>query len=102
MKILDTSSIKMKDPRYDRYRLIEEREKTFRNWPLAFIQPEDLARNGFIYTGKKDSVFCVYCSLNIEQWETDDTPNIEHRKHSPRCSLIRILNDEESLSGSKV
>lgn len=102
MFISDTSMIEIKDSKYNRYDRVEERVKSFKSWPLDFISIDDLASNGFIYTGKKDMTCCVYCGVHIEGWEKDDTPNLEHRKHSPRCPFIRMLNDGGSTSGMKV
>ena len=94
--------IKIKGPNYSTYKAVEDRMTTFKNGLLDFIRPEDWASNGFISTGKKDSAIYVYCGVNIERWEKDDTPNIEDRKHSTHCPLISILSDEESTLGSTV
>ena len=37
------------------------RLRSFLNWPLDFIRPRDLAKSGFIYTGRRDCVRCVFC-----------------------------------------
>ena len=37
------------------------RLRSFLNWPLDFIRPQDLAKSGFIYTGRRDCVRCVFC-----------------------------------------
>ncbi len=37
------------------------RLKTFAKWPKPFIPPTRLAKSGFIYTGSKDCVRCVFC-----------------------------------------
>ena len=63
---------------------------------------KDLANEGFIYTGKKDIVLCVYCGVIIEQWEEGDVPNMEHQKNSPRCPFVCMLSDIESTSGMSI
>jgi hypothetical protein len=37
------------------------RLRSFFGWPLDFISPSDLAKSGFIYTGRRDCVRCVFC-----------------------------------------
>ncbi len=37
------------------------RLSTFQGWPLSYISPAELARAGFIYTGSRDCVRCVFC-----------------------------------------
>ena len=76
--------------------------KTFKKWPLRFMPSKDLAHDGFIYTGKKDLVLCVYCGVIIEQWEEGDVPNIEHQKNSPFCPFVCMLKDIESASGMSI
>ena len=99
---LDTSMLKVKDPKYNSYKGLEERIKTFKKWPLRFMTSKDLANEGFIYTGKKDLVLCVYCGVIIEQWEEGDVPNMEHQKNSPRCPFVCMLSDIESASGMSI
>ena len=91
--------LKVKDPKYNPYNRVEERIKTFKKWPLKFMPSKDMSEEGFIYTGKKDSVLCVYCGIIIEQWEEGDVPNVEHRKNSNLCPCVCMLNDIESASG---
>ena len=100
--ILDTSLPEINDPKYNRYKSIEERIKTFKNWPLTIMPSKELATDGFIYTGKKDLVLCVYCGVNISRWEKGDKPNAEHRKNSPFCSFAVMINEMESSSGAYI
>ncbi len=37
------------------------RRRTFAGWSVPYISPADLARAGFIYTGSRDCVRCVFC-----------------------------------------
>ena len=100
--ILDTPMLEVNDPKYIRYKSMEERMKTFKNWPLSYIRSDELVAEGFIYTGNKDLVICVYCGVNIKQWEEGDEPSTEHRKHSPTCSPAATLNKIESSSGMSI
>ncbi len=37
------------------------RLRTFQGWPVNFVSPAQLAKAGFIYTGSRDCVRCVFC-----------------------------------------
>ncbi|XP_017784566.1 PREDICTED: putative inhibitor of apoptosis [Nicrophorus vespilloides] len=70
----------------------ENRLQSFKNWPLSFIQPRELAANGFYYTQIQDVVRCAFCNLEISKWERGDIPKNDHMKYSPICPL---LNNQE-------
>lgn len=42
-------------------KLESNRLKTFAKWPVVFISPRALAKSGFVYTGSRDCVRCVFC-----------------------------------------
>lgn len=64
------------------------RRSTFKKWPVTFIDPNDLAKNGFFYTKVSDHVQCAFCGGVIGLWEVDDTPESEHRRHFPTCPFV--------------
>lgn len=68
---------------------------TFANWPVPFMNPQTLAHSGFIYLRYEDVVQCVYCKGIVGSWEEGDIPDIEHRRHFPRCPFM--LFDRERL-----
>ncbi|AAQ21613.1 iap-3 [Cryptophlebia leucotreta granulovirus] len=83
-----------------------ERLKTFVDWPVVFLSPQLLAKNGFYYLGRSDEVRCAFCKVEIMRWKEDDDPETEHRKWSPQCSLFRgngvdipPQKEEEKLTG---
>ncbi len=41
-----------------------------------------LAQAGFFYTGVEDRVQCAFCLVIIGDWEDDDIPGVEHRRHT--------------------
>lgn len=43
----------------------EERLKTFDGWPSNYVTPEELASNGFYYTGVDDVARCAFCGLEV-------------------------------------
>ena len=74
------------------YKKFDRRLTTFKSWPKSIpINPDDLARAGFLYTGEGDKVFCPWCNICLIQWETYDNPFDEHKKHSPNCDYILML-----------
>ena len=72
--------------------LLYERERldTFIEWPLKYISPEDLAKEGFYYLRKNDHCACIFCARIIGEWEFGDTPRQEHLKHEPSCPSFSL------------
>ena len=58
-------------------------------WKCPHVYPDALVRAGFIYSGHKDRVHCVFCRKNLSQWEPGDDPRLEHIKHFPDCVGIQ-------------
>lgn len=65
------------------------RLESFRNWPISFIRPDELARYGFYYRGPNDMVKCYFCRVEIGLWEPTDNVLSEHLRWSPYCPLLR-------------
>ncbi|XP_052861636.1 death-associated inhibitor of apoptosis 1-like [Anopheles cruzii] len=59
------------------------------SWPVSFINPSELARYGFFYTGIADRVKCYFCEVEVGMWEEQDNVITEHLRWSPRCPLLR-------------
>ncbi|XP_073838705.1 death-associated inhibitor of apoptosis 1 [Musca autumnalis] len=79
-------------PRYamdDRFHREDERLKTFENWPLDFLDRNELARSGMFYMGESDKTKCYFCEVEIGRWEREDQPVPEHLRWSPNCPLLR-------------
>ncbi|XP_061388060.1 death-associated inhibitor of apoptosis 1 [Musca vetustissima] len=79
-------------PRYamdDRFHREDERLKTFENWPLEFLDRNELARSGMFYMGESDKTKCYFCEVEIGRWEREDQPVPEHLRWSPNCPLLR-------------
>jgi len=61
---------------------------TFVNWPLtAAIRPSTLSRNGFVYSGVGDRVYCYLCKLELDGWQIGDNPVARHRQVNPLCPV---------------
>ena len=58
-------------------------------WKCPYIYPDALVRAGFIYSGHKDRVHCVFCRKDLSQWEPGDIPRDEHIKRFPDCVGIQ-------------
>ncbi|XP_050075193.1 death-associated inhibitor of apoptosis 1-like [Anopheles maculipalpis] len=65
-----------------------DRLRTFESWPLAYIQPSDLARWGFYYVRRDDVVRCYFCKIELGSWEETDVVPQEHLKWSRHCPLM--------------
>nr|XP_045612278.1 death-associated inhibitor of apoptosis 1-like [Procambarus clarkii]XP_045612279.1 death-associated inhibitor of apoptosis 1-like [Procambarus clarkii]XP_045612280.1 death-associated inhibitor of apoptosis 1-like [Procambarus clarkii]XP_045612281.1 death-associated inhibitor of apoptosis 1-like [Procambarus clarkii]XP_045612282.1 death-associated inhibitor of apoptosis 1-like [Procambarus clarkii]XP_045612283.1 death-associated inhibitor of apoptosis 1-like [Procambarus clarkii]XP_04561228 len=74
---------------YDSLRFERERLETFIEWPVEWLKPEDLARDGFYYLRTADHCACVFCRGIVGAWEVGDTPRGEHQRHFPHCPFIR-------------
>lgn len=82
-----------------------DRFRTFRNWPNMHVNPAELARWGFYYTGTADTVECIFCRGRLNNWLAHEFPYVEHRKHFPQCRFIQGLevgniSDDSGASSS--
>ncbi|XP_015599785.1 death-associated inhibitor of apoptosis 1 isoform X2 [Cephus cinctus] len=73
------------------YHFEEARLRSYRNWPLDYMDPAILARAGFFYTGEGDKVTCFECHVKICQWVEGDNPMVDHQRWSARCRFIRKI-----------
>jgi hypothetical protein len=69
-----------------------DRRLTFEEWPVAFIDKNNLAEAGFYYTDHSDVVCCAFCVAQIGLWQEGDDVFKEHRRWSPNCEFIRCLS----------
>lgn len=66
------------------------RSFTHENWKCdSNISVDELARFGFYYLKRGDSVACAFCDVRLCQFENGDNALSEHIKWSPNCPLIR-------------
>lgn len=74
----------------DYYKSEANRLSTFDGWRYQHIvRKEDLARNGFIYTGSADKVRCVFCNTALLRWDPGDVVEQEHRKVRVQCPFLQ-------------
>jgi len=76
-------------PNLQNYRSEAARLESFWNWTHRYPLPADLASAGFIYTGDRDLVRCVFCGQYVGNWEEEDFPITEHRGLFPHCPFVQ-------------
>ncbi|MDP0561076.1 MAG: baculoviral IAP repeat-containing protein [Candidatus Endonucleobacter sp. (ex Gigantidas childressi)] len=68
------------------------REKTFANCNNLFtinnISHKSLAESGFIYTGIRDKVQCVFCGGVLSEFKKGDTARGDHAQQFVECPLV--------------
>ena len=76
----------------------EERLATFKSssirWPHISPTPEDFAAAGFIQASTRlssDRVKCTECSLDLDGWNHNDFPLLEHTRREPGCIRAKEL-----------
>ena len=62
---------------------------TYIDWPVPWLSPSSLAREGLYYLRDRDHVSCVFCRGIIGAWEPGDIPKEEHKRHFPKCPFVR-------------
>ncbi|KAK2070540.1 hypothetical protein P8C59_005025 [Phyllachora maydis] len=58
------------------------------HWPHNGLSPVDLAKAGFVFRplpDNPDNVVCFLCHKSLDGWEEQDSPLVEHLRHSPDC-----------------
>ena len=58
-------------------------------WKCPHVFPDLLVGAGFIYSGQKDTVHCVFCRANFSGWGPYDDPKVIHMKRRPDCKGIK-------------
>lgn len=57
------------------------------NW-TAPVDPYDLAKWGFYWTGTTDTGRCIFCRLEVSCWEPGDAGETEHRRWNSNCPFL--------------
>ncbi|XP_036613338.1 baculoviral IAP repeat-containing protein 5-like [Trichosurus vulpecula] len=83
---------------------LDTRISTFQNWPFTedcTCTPNRMAEAVFIHCpseNEPDLAQCFFCFKELEGWESEDDPMLEHKKHSPSCAFISIKKKIEDLT----
>src|ERR1700755_1581669 len=79
----------------------EDRRKTFINWPVGFISPDELVAEGLFYLRVEDCCMCVFCRKTFNGWKEGCSVKEKHYKISPdcfnlvmKCKAINFWNPE--------
>ena len=101
--IHNSSSTLRHQPDFKRLKDETVRLSTFYDWPetaARIVEPRDLARAGFFYTGQIDRVQCAFCRGCLHSWVQGDRAADEHRRHFPNCPFIRQMNDDVTAAAT--
>ncbi|XP_022113470.1 baculoviral IAP repeat-containing protein 5 [Pieris rapae] len=84
--------------------MVEERAKTFKNWPFSDkdrCNIRNMAEAGFysVATGVEDAdaAKCFLCGKELDGWESTDDPWEEHKSHAARCAFVQLGKKEDDL-----
>ncbi|XP_071964217.1 E3 ubiquitin-protein ligase XIAP-like [Antedon mediterranea] len=76
--------------------LLENRLRTFRNWPYQKPDKQSVARAGFVYKGVGGNVKCFYCDLVLLLNPNDD-PFIEHARLLSSCRWFEEMKGDRFI-----
>ncbi|QBC76092.1 inhibitor of apotosis 3 [Neophasia sp. alphabaculovirus] len=62
---------------------------TYVDWPVSFLEPSQMAANGFYYLGRADEVRCAFCKVEIMRWLEGDDPAVDHKRWAPQCPFLQ-------------
>lgn len=65
-----------------------ERLDSFIDWPVPWLDPKELAFNGFYYLRNKDQTRCAFCKIIISGWVPDLDIKTTHCLINPNCPLL--------------
>ncbi|XP_055516925.1 baculoviral IAP repeat-containing protein 5.1-like [Leucoraja erinacea] len=77
----------------------ENRIATFRNWPFTencCCTPENMAKAGFVHCpteNEPDVAKCFFCLKELDSWQPEYEPWVEHQLHSPACEFLALKVD---------
>ncbi|XP_076037223.1 baculoviral IAP repeat-containing protein 7-like [Oratosquilla oratoria] len=74
---------------YDSLRYEKERLATFVNWPVEWLSPQQLSKDGFYYLRTEDHVACFFCRGIVGSWDPGDTARGEHMRYFPQCPFVK-------------
>ena len=81
----------------------KERLRSFRHWPSKSpLKPDDLAKEGFYYTGIRDQGRCFACKRLFEMWRPGEDMQRKHAEASPECPIVRSRSNMAAAKGGDV
>ncbi|KAH9500236.1 hypothetical protein Btru_077545 [Bulinus truncatus] len=80
----------------------DARLQTFKSWAgVRGASAREFAQAGFIFIGAPDRVQCVFCHGILRNWNDNDLPLEEHRKHFPQCKFVKDFLSAITVSRPK-
>jgi hypothetical protein len=68
-----------------------DRRKTLKHWRVPYMDVNQLAADGFFFTNWGDVVRCVFCEVEVGQWEKENDAFKDHQRWSPSCAFVKGL-----------
>jgi E3 ubiquitin-protein ligase XIAP len=65
------------------------RRKTFKRWPVPFMDKNRLAAAGFYYTIWGDVVCCAFCRVEVRFWKAGHCPLKDYERWRPSCGFVK-------------
>ena len=75
------------------------RLQSFKHWG-GVLPAQELAEGGFYMIARHDVVRCFSCKVVLQDWERSDNVIEKHKLHSPNCSFLQQLLNNEMKSAS--
>jgi hypothetical protein len=63
-------------------KMVVVRIKTYDNWLLSFMYPQEMAVAVLYYTGYGDLFRCPFCKILLGYWEAGDYPRLKHQQQT--------------------
>lgn len=74
------------------------RVRSFNVWPAtSSANVFDLARAGFVFTGRDDVVECFQCKGTLKQWKVDDKAIKAHKDFYPDCVFVKGVESDSNV-----
>ncbi|XP_059488944.1 death-associated inhibitor of apoptosis 2-like [Neocloeon triangulifer] len=86
-------NVKQLNFRFESHRLYSLLQKD--DW--QFVTPENLAADGFYYTGVDDNCRCQFCNLEVRGWEDGDQVRSEHQRWNAECPFLKNQNSVQNI-----
>lgn len=67
------------------------RRQTFNDWPIAYMNTDDLSKCGFYYLKDEDLCACIFCGGIVGKWKKGDIPQDEHKRLFANCPFVKGL-----------
>uniref|UniRef100_H2ZHY1 Uncharacterized protein n=1 Tax=Ciona savignyi TaxID=51511 RepID=H2ZHY1_CIOSA len=73
------------------YSIKYNRLESLETFPSSHVNPIQLAKYGFYYTGFEDNVICFSCQNSVRNWKQGDREG-DNKWHKPNCAFFNSLS----------